>query len=362
MLRSIIILLVFFGLLFYFKEPLTKVAPGFDQLHSAYSDSFKQLFKEITSATSSAVINDTQNYVPSMSNISSDIANLSNISSNISTDIKTISNIANQIATSTPTINTSTSPTVDTSTAGQSVLDSSEINKDLLPVTSNQQEGSLSVQGIISDTNKERAAQGLPNLSVNDKLTLSAESKLQDMFKNQYFEHVSPSGQSVSDVVRQTGYDYIVVGENLALGVFGGDQQVVDAWMASPGHRRNILDSRYQDIGIAVGKGLYQGRTQWLIVQHFGKPLSACSSPSNSIKTSIDTQKADVANLESQITTTRAQIDTLSGDTYVAKASEYNSLVIDYNTKLTNLKNTIDTYNQTVKQFNTCAGISNIGS
>lgn len=343
LLRPIIILLVFFGLLFYFKEPLTKVAPGFDQLHSTYSDSFKQLFKEITNATSSAIIDTTRNYIPSISNISSDI-----------------SAITGQNSTSSG-VKTSTSPTVDSNTVGQSVLDSSEVNKELLPVTSNQEEGTLSVPGIILDTNKERALQGLPYLSVNDKLTHAAESKLQDMFKNQYFEHVSPSGQSVSDVVRQTEYSYIVVGENLALGVFGGDQQVVKAWMASPGHKKNILDSRYQEIGVAVGKGLYQGRTQWLIVQHFGKPLSSCSSPSDAVKKSIDTQKEDVATLEAKITKTRAQIDTLSGDSYVAKANEYNALVIDYNTKLTNLKNTIDTYNETVRKFNACAGISNIG-
>jgi uncharacterized protein YkwD len=358
MLRSIIILFVFFGALFYFRAPLANVAPGFAQLHSAYSDSFKQLFNEVTSATSSAILKQGQNYIPSLSNISSDISNISNVASDISNVSSNISNIANQIATSSPVVNTKVSPTADPSSAGQSVLGESQTNSDLLPVTSDQQEGDLSVQGIISDTNKERALQGLPNLNVSDKLNQSAEFKLQDMFKNQYFEHVSPSGQSVSDVVRQTGYDYIVVGENLALGVFGGDQQVVDAWMASPGHKRNILDPRYQDIGLAVGKGLYQGRTQWLIVQHFGKPLSACSSPSDSIKTSIDTQKADVANLETQITTTRAQIDSLTGDAYLAKANEYNALVIDYNTKLTNLKQTIDTYNQTVKQFNTCAGIT----
>lgn len=334
-LRSILILLIFFGALFYFREPLSNVAPSFDQLHSAYSDSFKELMKEITSATSSAIIDPSQNYIPSISGISGQNSTSSGVK-------------------------TSTAPTVEGDISGQSVLDSSEVNKDLLPVTSNQEEGTLSVPGIILDTNKERAKQGLPYLSVDNKLTQAAESKLQDMFKNQYFEHVSPSGQSVSDVVRKTGYDYIVVGENLALGIFGGDQQVVDAWMASPGHRKNILDSRYQEIGVAVGKGLYQGRTQWLIVQHFGKPLTACSSPSDTVKKSVLTQKEDVATLESKITSTRAQIDTLSGDAYVAKANEYNALVIDYNAKLTVLKKTIDTYNETVRQFNACAGISNI--
>ena len=108
--------------------------------------------------------------------------------------------------------------------------------------------------GIISLTNIERKKVGLSELIKDPLLSKAAEIKLQDMFQKQYFQHVSPSGDSVSDVKTKTGYEYIVVGENLALGVFAGDAQVVAAWMASPGHK-NILDSRYQEIGLAVRTG-----------------------------------------------------------------------------------------------------------
>jgi uncharacterized protein YkwD len=334
-LRSIFILIVFFGLLFYFKEPLSTVAPRFDQLHSAYSDSFKKLFKEITSATSSAVLNGNQNYIPSLTDINS-------TSSGVKTSTATV--IEN-------------SP-YKTGQSTSSVLGSTQANGELLPVISNQEEHELTVSGIVSATNLERKKMGLPDLIKDPQLSKSAEIKLQDMFQKQYFQHVSPSGDSVSDVVRKTGYEYIVVGENLALGVFAGDSQVVAAWMASPGHKKNILDSRYQEIGLAVGQGVYQGRKQWLIVQHFAKPLSSCVSPNGAIKQTVDRQKAEIAVLEEKIAVVRGQIEGLTGDPYIEKANEYNSLVIDYNARLATLKQSIDEYNTAVRVFNTCAGIA----
>lgn len=328
--RPILILLIFFGTLFYFKEPLSGVAPSFNQLHSAYADSFKKLFKEITTATSSALLRDGQNYVPSFIGSSS-------VSSNVKTTTATIVDSGVQ----TPAI---------------SLQEQSKSNE-LLPVVSNQTEQDLTISGIISATNVERKKIGIVELLKDPQLSKAAEVKLQDMFQKQYFQHVSPSGDSVSDVVRKAGYEYIVVGENLALGVFAGDAQVVAAWMASPGHKKNILDPRYQEIGLAVGQGMYQGRKQWLIVQHFAKPLSSCSSPNGSLKTKVDSEKAMVATLEAKITTTRGQIDGLTGSEYIEKANEYNALVIDYNARLTMLKSSIDEYNSAVRVFNACAGI-----
>lgn len=329
-LRPILILLIFFGTLFYFREPLSYVAPEFDQLHSAYSDSFKKLFKDITSATSSVLFGGNQNYVPSLTDLSS-----------TSSGVKT-----------------STATIVDDIDQSPNVLGSININKELLPVTSNQIEQNLTIAGIISATNAERKKMGLSELLKDPELSKAAEIKMQDMFQKQYFQHVSPSGDSVSDVVRKVGYEYIVVGENLALGVFAGDSQVVAAWMASPGHKKNILDSRYQEIGLAVGQGVYQGRKQWLIVQHFAKPLSSCVSPNGTLKSVVDTKKSEIIVLEAKITTTRNQIEGLTGDAYIEKANEYNTLVIEYNAKLASLKISIDEYNTAVRVFNTCAGIA----
>ena len=54
--------------------------------------------------------------------------------------------------------------------------------------------------------------------------------------------------------------------------------------MASPGHRANILNSRFIDIGVAVKEGEYQGKETWLAVQEFGEPLSDCPSPSTDLR------------------------------------------------------------------------------
>ena len=128
----------------------------------------------------------------------------------------------------------------------------------------------------------------MPALLENTKLDQSAELKAQDMLKNQYFAHTSPSGMAVGNLAEKVGYEFIAIGENLALGNFENDEALVQAWMDSPGHRANILNSRYQEIGVAVLKGVFEGRTTWLAVQHFGLPLSVCPSPQEGVKLTID--------------------------------------------------------------------------
>lgn len=217
----------------------------------------------------------------------------------------------------------------------------------------------LSINGIVAQTNKERSAKQFPTLRLNAALNRSAEQKLQDMFTNQYFQHVSPTGVNVSDLVRKSGYEYIVVGENLALGNFGGDVQVVTAWMNSPGHRANILDPRFQEIGIAVGKGIYNGREQWIAVQHFGKPLSSCTSPNAILKDKISQHTSDLAVLETELNVLKKEIEAAdhNSPSHHAKVEAYNNKVVDYNTRLEGLKDEIATYNEEVKKFNTCAGL-----
>lgn len=348
LLRPLIILLIFFGILFYFKEPLKKVPVAFAGLHSSYATSFKKTFNEILNASSTTLFSGTLNYIPS----------ISGAISGKKVPLIELQSAVNQAATGSPG-STNANSTLDN--VIKSNTTQVDMKGDLLPVTGNQsgEVDALTVTGIISSTNKERVKQGLPFLSLDSKLSLAAESKLQDMFQNQYFEHVSPSGETVSDVVKRVKYEYIVVGENLALGIFGGDSQVVAAWMASPGHRKNILDSRYQDIGVAVGRGIYQGKQQWLIVQHFGKPVTACVSPSEALKKKIDIEKTELSSLEANISNTKIQVDQLTGDAYTAKAIEYNALVSDYNSKLAVLKIDIDEYNISARVFNTCAGIVN---
>jgi uncharacterized protein YkwD len=106
--------------------------------------------------------------------------------------------------------------------------------------------------------NKRRAARGVPRLRINRRLSRAAMWHTHDMVRHRYFGHVSRRGRDVVD--RLYGTRYLggrfswAVGENLAWGSGGRGtpRQIVQAWMDSPGHRRNMLDGRYREIGIGV--------------------------------------------------------------------------------------------------------------
>jgi uncharacterized protein YkwD len=106
--------------------------------------------------------------------------------------------------------------------------------------------------------NNRRIRRGLPRLRINNRLSKAAMWHTHDMVRRSYFGHVSKRGRDVVD--RLYGARYLggrfswAVGENLAWGSgnLGTPRKIVRAWMNSPGHRRNMLDSRFREIGIGV--------------------------------------------------------------------------------------------------------------
>ncbi len=230
--------------------------------------------------------------------------------------------------------------------------------KGISGLASNAGNVTLSVKSVIIMTNKNRADNGnLKALIENSKLNLSAQKKLDDMFKQQYFEHVSPDGVGVSDLGKQVSYDYIVIGENLALGNFKDAKALLDAWMASPGHRANILNNKYTELGVAVGHGMYEGRDIWLAVQHFGLPRSICPSINEVLQGLISLDSNNIKSMESDLLVRKQKID--SGVVYEGKTSneqinEYNQLVNTYNDLINQLKEKIADYNKGVREFNSC--------
>ena len=216
----------------------------------------------------------------------------------------------------------------------------------------------LSAKDIIAITNKFRAKNGdLPPLNENDKLDFSAEKKLQDMFVKQYFEHTSPDGVTIGDLGNQVSYDYITIGENLALGNFKSDEALVDAWMASAGHRANILNKNYMDIGVAVGKGKFNGKTVWIAVQHFGLPRNACPAVDSILEGVIKIKQDKIKQMEADLNLRKERINNrvvYGGLTTNEQIKEYNALVPVYNNLINELKSDIDKYNQEVRDFNDC--------
>ncbi|UII58630.1 CAP domain-containing protein (plasmid) [Cytobacillus spongiae] len=112
-------------------------------------------------------------------------------------------------------------------------------------------------QKVVELTNQERAKQGLPALKVDPELSKVAREKSRDMQANNYFSHDSPTYGSPFDMMKQFGIQYNSAGENIAMGQTT-PEEVVQAWMNSDGHRKNILSSNFTHIGVGyVENGNY---------------------------------------------------------------------------------------------------------
>ncbi len=132
----------------------------------------------------------------------------------------------------------------------------------------------ITVDKVISQTNSQRQKLGLVPLKYNATLSQSATAKAQDMFKSNYWAHNSPEGKTPWDFFKSAGYQYSVAGENLAKD-FYDTEGLIKAWMSSPTHRDNIINPKYQEIGIGVVNGILNGVKTTLVVQHFALPLNA---------------------------------------------------------------------------------------
>lgn len=121
--------------------------------------------------------------------------------------------------------------------------------------------------------NEERGDLNVPPLKENPLLTKAAQMKAEDMARNSYFAHTSPTGITPWYWFDQVGYRYVHAGENLAVN-FSESSDVGEAWMNSPTHKANIIKKDYTEIGIGVASGTYQGRSTIFVAQLFGTPAA----------------------------------------------------------------------------------------
>lgn len=220
-------------------------------------------------------------------------------------------------------------------------------------------EAFLTKEGVIKFTNAQREKYGLLPLKENEKLNLSAKIKVEDMFANQYFSHYSPEGKGINDLAKEAGYEFILVGENLALGNFLDDETLVNGWMESPGHRENILNPRYQEIGVFVKKGIFEGKETWLAVQHFGLPLSSCPLVDENLKREIEEKEKEAEEMIKTLNSLLAEIRTIRpkrSEDYRKKVEEYNNLLSNYQNLVNELNTKVENYNLQVENFNKCVG------
>lgn len=102
---------------------------------------------------------------------------------------------------------------------------------------------------VLTLVNAERAKAGCPALTLNTRLSAAAQAHSEDMALRNYFSHTSPDGTSASQRVTDAGYDWRMTAENIAAGQTSASA-VMAAWMGSTGHRANILNCGYAEIGI----------------------------------------------------------------------------------------------------------------
>lgn len=152
---------------------------------------------------------------------------------------------------------------------------------------------------IISLTNQLRREKSVTSLIENKLLDEAAYQKAQDMLVKQYFSHIGPDDKNMSDWLGAVGYKYSIAGENLAMG-FSSAPDVMRAWENSPTHYANLIDSDYDEIGVAMADGVFKGEETTLAAQYFASPVemtkvAAASVVKTSVKVSAAPAKASVA-------------------------------------------------------------------
>ena len=111
-------------------------------------------------------------------------------------------------------------------------------------------------QQMLALVNAERAKAGCSPLTENAKLTKAAQDHSQDMADHQNMSHTGSDGSSMSDRLARVGYAFRTAGENVAYG-YSSAESVMDGWMNSPGHKANILNCAFKEIGIGLARPGY---------------------------------------------------------------------------------------------------------
>lgn len=140
----------------------------------------------------------------------------------------------------------------------------------------------VKTEELLIKTNEKRVENGLSELVSNDLLAKAADLKARDMIASDYWAHDSPEGVTPWKWLDDVGYKYTAAGENLAKN-YPNASLTVDAWMASEGHRKNILSDKYSEVGFAVIDGEIEGRAATLVVALYGQPRGELPSTAGQV-------------------------------------------------------------------------------
>ena len=151
---------------------------------------------------------------------------------------------------------------------GQSTDQAGTGDSDAQSLDDDRQAESTQAQEILKFVNQERQKAGVQPLTLSDQLTNVASIKAKDMADKNYFSHDSPTYGSPFDMMKQFGISYSYAGENIAAGQKSA-AEVMNSWMNSSGHKANILNKNFTQLGVGFKRGGQYG-TEW--VQLFIKP------------------------------------------------------------------------------------------
>jgi Cysteine-rich secretory protein family len=181
---------------------------------------------------------------------------------------------------------------------------------------------------VVDLTNIERENVAAAPLHRNTFLDEAARLKAEDMLKNQYFAHTSPTGVTPWFWLEQVSYTFAHAGENLAIH-FSDSDAVVAAWMNSPTHRVNIVNNKYTEIGVGTAKGKFDGRDTVFVVQLFGTPAESLAVPTSIVPLPLvletTTSSTSEIALVSEIKTPK--LATVENSDSVLKSNEGEELV-----------------------------------
>ena len=143
--------------------------------------------------------------------------------------------------------------------------------------SSSLQVGAVVASVLVDLANADRSEHGLKSLIVSPTLENAAQMKADDMAAKGYFAHDTPEGHTPWYWFEEARYGFRYAGENLAV-YFSDSAEVEKAWMSSPLHRANILNTNFSEIGIALAHGTYEGVETTFVVQMFGNPTEVSAA------------------------------------------------------------------------------------
>jgi len=125
------------------------------------------------------------------------------------------------------------------------------------------------VARLLELTNRQRLANAVPPVRLSDILNRAAENHAQDLADHNFVSHTGSDGSSIGSRADRVNYRWRTLGENIYRGVGSSPERAIAGWMRSPGHRRNLLDPRFGEVGFGIAqRGIYT-----FYVQVLARPL-----------------------------------------------------------------------------------------